>query len=627
MSIVKAGDNQPSTEGRRYSWESDQTLVQRRKTPLARIRRLFGFWRVVIVGSILLVLLNADVALWLRGWMNQAGETLQQFYSFNIQTLPVFFIQVCSTLAIAIGQFALIFWFLGRARTYTIWPGGANEGVSFKDYRGHPELLEQAMQIVKLLRGVRVFEESGGEPLNGLLLEGPPGTGKTWMAQAISTEAGVPFFYMDASSLNSMFFGIAPMKVMNLYRKARTAARDYGAAIIFLDEIDAVGSRGGVPTVTRDGDERSTRLPIMFAPGGNMGLLSALLTEMDGFSAEHGAWAKRKRAFYKFFFRREPKPMKKRLLTIGATNRVSALDAALLRAGRFDKKIRVDLPDMEGRRDIIDYYLSKIEHDDSMDPTILAAETPYYSPADIKYVLNESLRYALFQDRTYITYEDFRRAQPEHEFGLRTPIKNLAPEDKYRLAAHEAGHALAIRLYRPHYRIGRITIIRQGGAHGYVLSYPALEEFDYMSTLDELTNNLRVSIGGKAGEMEFVGTDAQTLGVGVGWGDPSDFGNIRATLWRMANAGMFGPLGANLNGTNYPPEMVEAMENLLQNVFEEVRLMFRLHKEMGEALIRLLLEKEELLSDEVEAFFDQYGLYTPKVQLPAPREQAASKVH
>jgi ATP-dependent Zn protease len=274
---------------------------------------------------------------------------------------------------------------------------------------------------------------------------------------------------------------------------------------------------------------------------------------------------------------------------------------------------------MEGRRDIIEYYLSKIAHDESMDPVILASETPFYTPADLKYLLNEALRHALFDGRTYITYQDFRLAQPEHEYGLRSPIKNLAKEDEYRLAAHEAGHAICVRLFRPNYRIARITIIRQGGAHGYMLSYPALEEFDYINTYENLRNSLRVSIGGKAGEMEFVEEDAQTMGVGTGWGDGSDFGRIRAVLFQMANAGMFGPLGANLRGTNYPPEMAEMMDDTFRMVLDEVRVSFRAHREMGEALIKLLMEKKELLADEVEAFFDQYGLYTPKVEI-TPRQ-------
>ena len=609
MSIVTTGnDDKALGQPRTYSWQSEETLVDRRKKLRYRIMRQFSLLRVVIVAFVLVILLSEDFTTWL---MNDA--------------LPFIF-QMVFVLTFAIGQFALIFWFLGRARMYTIWPGQTTEGISFKDYRGQPELLEQAKQIVKLLRGVRVFEEAGGEPLNGLLLEGPPGTGKTWLAQAISTEAGVPFFYLDASSMQSMFIGIAPLKVMNLYRKARNAAKDYGASIIFIDEIDAIGARGGVSTAQKNNaevDDRPygrNRLPMFMGMGGaGSGLLSALLVEMDGFSVEHGWMARKKNWFYRSILRRKPPKPERRILTIGATNRVQALDPAMLRPGRFDKKVRVDAPDLEGRRDIIEYYLSKMAHDESMDPLALAVETPYYTPADLKYLLNEALRYALFDGRTYVTYNDFILAQPEHEMGLRSPIKNLSREDEYRLAAHEAGHAIAFRLFKPHYRIARITIIRQGGAHGYVWAYPALEEFDYMSTYEQLMNDLRVAIGGKAGEMEFVDEDSQTMGVGTGWGDGSDFGTIRSILWRMANTGMFGPLGANLNGTNYSPELSEIMEDTFRMMLDEVRVAFRAHRDMAEALIELMLKKKELLAKDAEEFFDQYGLYTPKIELEARR--------
>ena len=518
-------------------------------------------------------------------------------------------------------QFVAMFWFLGRARMYTIWPGA--EGVSFRDYRGQPEILDQAKQVVQLLRGVRVFEEAGGEPLNGLLLEGPPGTGKTWLAQAISTEAGVPFFYVDASSMNSMFMGIAPLKVANLYRKARKASKEYGASVVFIDEIDAIGSRSGVAETTRD----SGILPMMMGGmgGGGSGLLSTLLIEMSGFSLEHGWMARKRTWFYRTFLRRNPPKPRRRLLTIGATNRIQALDPALLRPGRFDKKIRIDAPDLEGRRDIIEYYLSKMAHDESVDPVILASETPFYTPADLKYLLNEALRYAFFDGRTYMTIKDVRQAQPEHEYGVRTPIKNMKEEDRYRLAAHESGHAIAVRLFMPAFRIARITIIRQGGAHGYVKFYPANEEYDYaLSTFDQLMNRLRVAVGGKAGEMEFCGEGFQTLGVGVGWGDGSDFGQIRAVLYQMANAGMFGPLGTSMgdaDGFNPSREMREAMEETFRTVLDEVRMAFRLHREMGEALIALLMAKQELHAEEIEAFFDQYGLATPH---PALERAAAS---
>ena len=595
MSLAKPDpiSQSPVPAAPRYAWETEETLVERRRKRLRyRISRTIRslFLPVLLIGILIAALFDPVVM------------------RMVLAPLPML-ARISTAIMFILIQFVAMFWFLGRSRMYTIWPGA--EGVGFKDYRGQPEILDQAKQMVKLLRGVRVFEEAGGEPLNGLLLEGPPGTGKTWLAQAISTEAGVPFFFVDASSLESMFIGIAPLKVANMYRKARKAAKEYGASVIFIDEIDSIGSRAGVAQVQQD---QPTRLPIMMGGfggmGGGSGLLSVLLIEMSGFSLEHGFWARKRTWFYRTFLRRNPPKPQKRVLTIGATNRIQALDPALLRPGRFDKKIRIDAPDLAGRRDILEYYLSKMAHDDTVDPLTLASETPYYTPADLKYLLNEALRYALFDGRTYMTIRDIRLAQPEHEFGVRSPIKNLAKEDKYRLAAHEAGHAIAIRLFRPHWRIARVTIIRQGGAHGYVLSYPAAEEHDYLSTFDHLTNSLRISAGGKAGEIEFCGEGFQTLGVG------GDFANIRNVLFQMAHAGMFGPLGANINvgltGVSIPRQVRESMEEAFRMALEEVRMALRLHREMGEELIKLLLEKEELLADDVEKFFDQYGLFTPK---------------
>lgn len=577
-----------------FHWEKQETLVDRRNRLPNRIRR---FVRRLWLPALALTILFAAL--------------LREDVMAAIIPIATFTLQILGFIAAFMFQFIVLFWFLARTRSYTIMPNSGTEGVSFDDYRGQPEILEQAQQIVTLLRGVKAFENAGGESLKGLLLEGPPGTGKTWLAQAISTEAGVPFFYMDASGLQSTFIGIAPLKVMGLFRKARKWAKRYGASVIFLDEIDAVGSRGGSVASVNTPDDPNRG---MFGGFGGMGLLSTLLIEMDGFSQEHGWRASLRSWWYKKILRRKPPKPQRRVLVIGATNRIGALDPALLRPGRFDKKIRVDTPDMLGRMEIFDYYLKKYAHDATMDPAILSTETPGYTPADIKYLLNESLRYAFFEGRDYITYQDFMRAQPEHEAGLRSPLKHMSQESRRRLAYHEAGHAVAVRLFMPHHRISRITIIRQGFAFGHVLHYPAREAFYDLQTKPMLLNRTKVSIAGKAAEIEFCGLKNQTLGVA------GDFHNIIRNLGAMAAAGMLGTMGAGMSMgfdmfrgayTQLTPEQARAIEEAYQEILRETRTALRENSHIVHALVELLLEKEELLAQDVRAFFDQYGLFTP----------------
>jgi ATP-dependent Zn protease len=601
MTAIKPSPQQPFVErGERFDWEKEETLVDRRNRLPYRISRFVRQWWVwfSLLGLIVLALYNAAVMTALiavvRGIVDFAsavvtppalpgagGSEILRFISVVIQFVVI--------ILAFIFQFVVFFWIGSRSRMYTIWPG--QEGVGFKDYRGQPELLEQAQQIVLLLRGVKAFEGAGGEPLNGLLLEGPPGTGKTWLAQAISTEAGVPFFFVDASSLQGTFVGLDSIKVSRLYGKARRAARDFGAAVVFMDEIDSIGSRGGVSRVGGQDDGRPGGMGGMMG-GAGMGLLSTMLIEMSGFSLEHGWRARLRTAWYRRVLRRQPPRPHKRVLTIGATNRIEALDPALLRPGRFDKKIRVDAPDLEGRRDIFQYYLSKMSHDETMEPLVLAADTPNYTPADIKYLLNEALRYALFDGRRYMTYRDFQLAQPEHEMGLRSPIKGMTREAKLRVAYHEAGHAVAVRLFQPHHRISRITIVRQGRAYGHVTHYPARESFTGMMTKDQWIDRLRVAVAGKAAEIEFQGLQNQTLGVG------GDFYTIRNLLLQMGMAGMLGPLGATARPYQVPGAVAEAMEELFMH-----------------ALVETLMEREELLADDVRAFFDRYDLHTPEPAL------------
>ncbi len=594
MTNVKNAPNQPfvNTKGQ-WNWEDEDTLVDRHNRLSNRVSRFLRsgwIWKTLLAVFIIGLLVPSVMRLLLT----ILGVTI---------SVGIFMLTI-------VLQFVAIFWFLSKSRTYEIMPG--TEGVSFADYKGQPELLEQARQVVTLLRGVKTFEDAGGEPLTGVLLEGPPGTGKTWLAKAISTEAGVPFYYVDTSSLQGMFMGTSSLKVINMFGKARRAAKMYGAAVIFLDEIDTVGSRGGVSST---GGQTARGNPLA-GMGGEMGLLSTLLVQMDGFSSEHGWRASMRARFYKLILRRNvPKP-ERRVLVIGATNRVASLDPALLRPGRFDKKLRVDAPDMQGRIEIFKYYLQKMAHDDSMVPAVLATETPGYTPADIKYLLNESLRYALFAGRAYITYDDFRLAQPEHHMGMRAPIKHMSPEAKKRLAYYQAGYAVALRLFMPHHRIARITIIRQGQLFGHVSHYPAQDTYQGMWSKVQMESNLKVLVAGKAAEIEFCGAPNQTVMV------QRHLTSVQNILQAMAMAGILGPLGGTVGrpqetpfGTqlmlNTSPEMNEAMERKFQEMLQECRKALRANGHIVNSLVDLLLEKGEINAKEVRTFFDEYGLHTP----------------
>ncbi|MBZ0303045.1 MAG: AAA family ATPase [Anaerolineae bacterium] len=578
-----------------FQWEGEESDVDRHNRLGPRIRRMIKrLWLpVLLLSFVMAALLSAE------------------FMAFLLPILGGL-LQIAALILVFISQFVVLFWFLARTRTYTIMPDTGAEGVGFDDYRGQPEILEQAEQIVTLLRGVKAFEGAGGEPLTGLMLEGPPGTGKTWLAQAISTEARVPFYYMDASGLQAMFIGVGPMKVMGLFRKARKMAKRYGAAVIFLDEIDAVGSRGGGVASVRGSEEPEDG---MFGGGsGGMGVLSTLLIEMDGFSQEHGWRANLRSWWYKRVLRRKPPKPDKRVLVIGATNRVAALDPALLRPGRFDKKIRVDVPDMQGRYEIFGYYLEKYAHDETMNPMILASETPGYSPADIKYLLNEALRYAFFDGRRVISYKDVMRAQPEHEMGLRSPLKHISPEAKRRQAYYFAGQAVAIRLFLPHHRIARITIVRQGMKYGHVFHYSARESFQGLEIKPELMKRVQVFLAGKAAEIEFCGAQNQSTLVG------EDLGKAYRLLEHMASAGMFETMGATMSYSfdmmrgiqrRWTPEQASAIETAYQRALRETRQGLREHRDVVDALVDLLIKREQLLADEIRDFFDQYNLFTP----------------
>jgi len=484
-------------------------------------------------------------------------------------------------------QFVALFWFLGRPRMYWIMPG--ETGVGFKDYKGNPEVLDVARRVVTLLRGVKEFREMGGEVTRGVLLIGPPGTGKSYLAQCISTEAGVPFGYLSAPSIQGMFWGMDVLRVWGLYNKARKLARKYGACILFLDEIDAIGkSRSGM-----GGGMGMGSMGGFFGGGG--GALNELLNQMDPLPRDDSFKAKLLRKLGL----KTSKAVIPAVLTMGATNIAEVLDPALLRPGRFDRKIVVDYPDFDGRKEIIEYYLSKVTHE-GMDLDRFSNDTIGYSPVAIKHIINEAVVNAHFNGRDKVRYLDITRAREVHEWGLRQPIKSQTVEERRMLAYHEVGHAIA------QYYLGalndepfaKVTIIRHGQALGLSSGRPTHERL--VHDRQYFLNDIQISLASRAAEELFC--DSATNGV------TSDFRS--ATYLAGLYLGVWGMNGTFYSGLAFgqvvpDPPIKREIDKLLREQYRAVKDLLLEHWDECVAVAETLLERLELDAEEVDTIISE----------------------
>src|SRR6266496_1144380 len=507
-------------------------------------------------------------------------------------TVLTYVFQIGFAVMFIIIQFGALFWFLGRPRLYWVMPG--ETGVSFDDYKGNPEVLEAARRIVLLLRGTAEFKEMGGQAVRGLLLTGDPGTGKSYLAQCMSTEAGVPFAYASAASFQAMFIGMNVLMIKRLYTKARRLAREYGACVVFMDEIDAIGmsrsaaGRGGIGMGMGGG--------LFGAGGGGMGGLNELLMQMDPPNIETGWFKKILRILGLYHSRVQNQPV----LTVGATNIPEQLDAALLRPGRFDRKIHVAPPTDKYRPEVIEYYLNKVQRVDGISIAALSQRMVNYTPVAIKHVINEGVIIAHFDGRDKITYKDLVEAQDVHEYGLRQ-LSELTPIERRRLAYHEAGHTVACYYLMDRYFPAFVTMHMHGDLEG-AAAFAAWRQKETIITnnKDDVLARIRVALASRAAEELFL--DVQLSGVTGDFASATQMAGLYIGAYGMDGSissflAFNNGLGANPTAL---PNFAERVENVLQTQLKAVKQLFHEHSEAIIAVAEALIEREELVADEIK---------------------------
>lgn len=512
-------------------------------------------------------------------------------------------------------QFGALMWFMSRPRTYTVTPDSPQIGLSFENYRGQPDLLEHAKSLVRILKGVKPFQDRGGEMPAGMLLAGPPGTGKTFLAGVMAAEANLPFIYVDASSLSSMWMGVDALIVISLFRKARGLARKFatpgqaGCCILFLDELDSVGlSRGGMAGGQQQG---------MMGPMGMMGgrglALNTMLNQMDSLGKHVEDRFKHKIARWLGLIR-GPVPPKPIVFVIGATNRPDVLDPALVRAGRLDRKLMVYVPDGDGRRDIIQHYLRLKAHDPEMPIDLMVGDSIGWTPIDIKTIINEALIVAHDAGREFLTYKDWLQARDARMLGIRQPIQTMSAPDRRAIAYHEAGHAVAARYLQQDKRIQKASIIRMGDALGVVQR--SSREERYTRHAREIETDIMVSLASRAVEEVFLGTKMA--------GASSDLQT--ATYLAMDYVGQLG-MGSTLlamppGATMGPPgPVLRLADKLLDDLFEETKRLVREKEYAVHAIAGALLAKLELIGPELEEIFEAADAANPEMAKPFERQQ------
>ena len=604
-------------QGRLRASEADVGRARERR----RQRRL---------GSMGALLAVPAVFLWVRILQGKGLDITQ----FSLPHVDPFMLIVGTFFLVLIGTLLGSTVVAGRSPHMTYRPDQL--GVRFDDVRGIDGIKGEVVRSLNLFLAHRRFrEEMGGTARRGLLFEGPPGTGKTYVAKAMAAEAGVPFLFVSATSFQSMYYGATARKIRSYFKALRKAARREGGAIGFMEEIDAIATtRGGLNASPAPAVNQSLAacgglvgLPTAAAtPQGQVvngsvisegtgGVVNELLVQMQSFDVPSG---------WQSFVGRivdainlllpaqrqipRPKPQPANVLLIAATNRATSLDPALLRPGRFDRILAFEAPGKRGRRELIDLMLDKRSHEPELDTDQardhLAALTTGYTPARLENLFDEALVEALRRGSRAMNVRDVHAARLVADVGLGQPVAYTDHEARL-IATHEAGHAVMAHLVAPHRRLEVLTIIKRKDALG-LLAHNDTEDV-YTRSRSELLSLIQIAFGGMAAEELFFGE--------VSTGPSSDLNYATTVAAQMVGAtGMVGSLinysavqGSAMTDTNLVGRVIAdsagraAVENLLAEQKQVARDVLSRHEDKVMALRDALLEHHELVGEEITA--------------------------
>jgi cell division protease FtsH len=558
-----------------------------------KIKLFFKFHWIAIIVIILGIIIGISFIFFLRQAITAWATSESYFKKATLAQYALFFYVLIIIQIISLPLTgALWIWLMrGGQMKFTQIGKKPVEGkdimIHWQDVIGMEEAKEEAMEVVRLVTDRAKLQAIGGKILRGILMIGPPGCGKTYLAKAIATEANMPFIAMSGSEFIEMFVGVGASRIRKLFKQARQLAYAEGGCIIFIDELDAVGAQRAVDRGFGGQTESNTTL-------------NQLLIEMDGL-----------------------KEKDYNVILIGATNAPEGfLDPALLRPGRFDRKIYVDLPNLDEREKLFEYYLKDVKFDTSIDRIRLARLTVGNSPADISNLIREAALIAVRNKKEAISMKEISEAYDRVEMGIKHKVV-FTQREREKIAYHEAGHAIAMYFLAPHKDVFKATILARGGALGFVMPQP--REEIHVHTKEQYLGDIKVNLGAFVAER--LKLNVTTSGVSQDFSNAMWIAHHMVWEWGMGKSGLVGNYSLlETMRTDYgvfrgekvsfvsekiKEQLNNEVQEILQEALKEVEDLLQKESGLLDRFAQELLAKDELNYDEIEAIFKEFGKSRP----------------